>query len=120
MKNKLRWIVRSLYFVLVATCVYSLWINISDAHISCILILKWIILSAICNSGLWIITTEWAKKWKWLSLFLFLPILLILPLLLPLGSWMGGWFGAMIYFALMSFILVVYFPWRKNDLARYS
>ena len=105
---KLKWPVRVLYLFLVLFYVYTLRQQFSYMPIPFQVYLKWTIICGLWNSGLWIITTKWAKKWKVISLLLYLPTLITSTILLP---W-PGWPSALGYFLFLLVILIVFFPWR--------
>ena len=106
-----KWLVRGLYILLVAFYVYTLRELFSSIPISSWLCLKWIIFCSLWNSGLWIITTQWAKKYKLVSFLLYLPTLITSTIFL---LW-PGWFSALTFFFFLLIILIVFFPWRGNE-----
>jgi hypothetical protein len=109
---KLKWPVRILYLFLVAFYVHTLRQQFSYMPISLWLYLKWTIICGLWNSGLWIITTKWAKRWKLLSILLYFPTLISSTILLP---W-SGWFSALGCFLFLLVILIIFLPWRDRVL----
>ena len=110
-RDKLKFPIRIVYIGLVAFYVYTLRDHFAYKPISFLTLVRWTILGAIFNSGIWIITTKWARRWKRFSFLLYLPTLIVSPILLP---W-GGWAPALIYYSLALMVLIIYFPWSKND-----
>jgi hypothetical protein len=71
---------------------------------------KSLVVGTCIYSSLWLLTTDFSKKRKFLSLVLFLPALFITPaVMLYFSPHMGIFF-----FGVMLFILVEYYPWRKH------
>ena len=109
--NKVIWFLRALYFFLVVFYVFTIREHFSYIPtIHLLTYVRWTLMSAVWNSGLLIITTKWAQKWKFLSFLFYIPLIIITPIL-PLG----GWLFAITYLLFMVTILVIYFPWRRND-----
>jgi hypothetical protein len=109
---KLKWPVRILYLFLVVFYVHTLRQQFSYMPIPLWLYLKWTIICGLWNSGLWIITTKWAKRWKLLSFLLYFPTLISSTILLP---W-SGWFSAIGFFLFLLVILLIFLPWRDRVL----
>ncbi len=108
--NKLKWIIRGFYILVVVLNVRFLRQIFSDGAMDFYVTLEWTLISSISYSGLFIITTEWAKKYKWISLFLYIPILIVAPLVCSYGTSLGC---PTTFFILLA-ILVIYFPWRNS------
>ncbi len=106
--DRMKWTVRSVYVLLVALYVYTLRDHFAYMPISFLTIMKWTVMCAVWNSGLWIITTKWAVKWKLLSVLLYLPTMITSPFL----AW--GWVSAFVCFLVMLAILFIYFPRRNH------
>lgn len=68
----------------------------------------WLIGSILYNFGLYFITTKWAKKWKLVSVLLYIPTLVIAPVKVGGHYW---WFILL----LSILILIKYFPWKKSN-----
>lgn len=111
MIHKFKWLVRGLYILLVIFYVYSLRNLNSYMPASFWLYLKWIIFSSLWNSGLWIITTQWAKKYKLASFLLYLPTLITSTIFL---LW-PGWVSALTFFFFLVVIFIIFLPWRGNE-----
>lgn len=111
MITRIKWLIRLLYLVLVILYVITLRNEFSYMPIPFSTFVKWTIMSALFNSGVWIITTKWGKRWKFLSLFLCLPTLIISPTLLLLGDW----FVISAYCLLLPGMTWGYFYWRNYE-----
>ena len=110
--NYFKYFLRILSIALMFFFFYTLvGVSIDGLHVSLYANIKKIILSVICSVGLWVITTNWAKRWRWISTLLYLPVLLILPL----AFWLYSSIFLIISFILFILILFIFFPWRKAD-----
>lgn len=69
-------------------------------------VIVWTGIGILCNVGLWNITTRFAKKWKIISIVLYLPTILI-----STGAAPGN---DVVYLLISIAILIKYFPWRKD------
>jgi hypothetical protein len=75
--------------------------------------MKWIITSAVWNSGVFFITLDVFKKRKILGFFIFLPTLITSPLLLPFKYEIFHW-GCLI---LLLAIIVIFMRRKYEDMA---
>jgi len=89
---------------------YEIRDNFAYLPLTFILATKWIIISILCNIGLWFITLNSAKKYKVIAVILYLPTVFISPMTTSLY----GWLGAALFFALSILILIKFFPWSKK------
>lgn len=108
--DQLKLIIRLVYLIWVISFVITLRKNFSYLNLTALLIIKWTIFAGILNSGLIIISSDWAKKWKFTSFFLYLPVLFLSPFQLPVGNWISFF----ILFLFFLTILIIYFPWRNH------
>jgi len=108
--DKIKLIVRIVYVFWVISFAITLRINFSYMDLTFLLALKWIIFAGVLNSGLIVISSRWAKKWKFTSFLLYLPVLFLSPFQLPIGNWIS----IFILFIFFLTILIIYFPWRGH------
>jgi hypothetical protein len=71
---------------------------------------KSLVVGAFLYSSLWLLTTDFSKKWKFLSLILFLPAMFITPAVMLFFSP----YLAIAFLGIMPLLLVKYYPWRKH------
>ena len=109
----MKWFIRGLYFFLVAFYTYALIDHFAYLPFNSLMIVKWIITSAIWNSGVFLITLDFFKKRKILGFFIFLPTLITSPLLLPFKYGVFHW-GCLI---LMLVIIVIFVRRKYEDMA---
>jgi hypothetical protein len=78
-------------------------------------VLYWMMIGLIFNSGLFLITTQWAQKYRKTAVACYLPTLLIVPqwFMLRPGT---GWETHLL---VTTLVLIIFFKGKKNEASTY-